>query len=129
MRLGLYALAIAVILGVPLGMIAALKRNTVADYFALFLSTIGVSVPSFVLLLLMLIVVVKGLGIGKFAQHDWNNLGEWIVPSRPGFRTFAYVDGSPSQTLEVMQQDYVRTARAKGSPNELSSPAICCATP
>ena len=116
MRLGLYALTIAVILGIPLGMIAALKRNTIADYFALFLSTIGVSVPSFVLLLLLLIVVVKGLGIGKFAQHDWNNLGEWIVPSLIlGFGTFAYVTRlTRSSMLEVMQQDYVRTARAKG---------------
>ena len=116
MRLGLYALAIAVILGIPLGMIAALKRNTIADYIALLLSTIGVSVPSFVLLLLMLIVVVKGLGIGKFAQHDWGNVGEWIVPSLIlGFGTFAYVTRlTRSSMLEVMQQDYVRTARAKG---------------
>jgi len=116
MRLGLYALTIAVIFGIPLGMIAALKRNTIADYFALFLSTIGVSVPSFVLLLLLLIVVVKGLGIGKFAQHDWNNLGEWIVPSLIlGFGTFAYVTRlTRASMLEVMQQDYVRTARAKG---------------
>ena len=44
MRLGLYALTIAVIFGIPLGYVA-LKRNTIADYFALFLSTIGVLCP------------------------------------------------------------------------------------
>jgi oligopeptide transport system permease protein len=116
MRLGLIALIIAIVLGIPLGILAALKRNTVFDYLALLVSTIGVSVPGFVLLLLLMIVVVKGLGIGKFAQHDWSNPSEWIVPALIlGFGTFAYVTRlTRSSMLEIMQQDYVRTARAKG---------------
>src|SRR5690349_7338617 len=49
LRLGLFALGIAVVLGIPIGMITALKQNTWVDYLGLFTTTAGVSVPSFVL--------------------------------------------------------------------------------
>ncbi len=60
MRLGLLALGLAVLFGIPLGAIGALKRNTVIDYFSLLISTIGFSVPSFVLAI-FLIVLLAGL--------------------------------------------------------------------
>ena len=116
MRLGLLALGIAVVLGIPLGMIAALRRNTVADYTSLFLSTIGISVPSFVMAIFMIIIFAVQLKLMKIVQDDWSTPGAWLVPAAVlGFHTFAYITRLTRSTmLEVMQQDYIRTARAKG---------------
>jgi oligopeptide transport system permease protein len=115
-RLGLLALALAVIVGIPFGVIAALRRNTIVDYLMLFLSTIGISVPNFVLGIVLIIVVFVWLKAGKIVQADWSSPGAWMVPAVVlGFNTFAYITRLTRSTLlEVMQQDYVRTARAKG---------------
>lgn len=116
MRLGMIALAMAVVMGIPLGMIAALKRNTIADYVTLFVSTIGISVPSFVMAIFLIIIVAVKLGLMKIVQQEWSQPGAWLVPAAVlGFGTFAYVTRlTRSSMLEVMQQDYIRTARAKG---------------
>lgn len=116
MRLGLLALTMAAIFGIPLGILAALKRNTIFDYSALFVSTIGISVPSFVLAIFLIIVLAGQLGILKIIQRDWSNPAAWLVPATVlGFGTFAYITRlTRSSMLEVMGQDYIRTARAKG---------------
>lgn len=116
MRLGLLALVVAVVLGVPLGVLAALKRNSFLDYVSLFLSTIGISVPSFVMAIFLIILFAIQLKIMKIVQQDWSTPGAWLVPAAVlGFHTFAYVTRlTRSSLLEVMQQDYIRTARAKG---------------
>lgn len=116
MRLGLLALSFAVVFGIPLGVLGALKRNTVIDYFSLLISTVGISVPNFVLAIILIIVVASKLKLIKIVQQDWSNPGAWIVPGIIlGFGTFAFITRlTRSQMLEVMQQDYVRTARAKG---------------
>lgn len=116
LRLGLLALGFAVVFGIPLGVLGALKRNTIIDYFSLLISTIGISVPNFVLAIILIIVVASKLKLIKIVQQDWSNPGAWIVPGVIlGFGTFAFITRlTRSQMLEVMQQDYVRTARAKG---------------
>ena len=116
MRLGLLALGLAVLFGIPLGAIGALKRNTVIDYFSLLISTIGISVPSFVLAIFLIVLLAGRLKLIKIVQQDWSSPGAWIVPGVIlGFGTFAFITRlTRSQMLEVMQQDYVRTARAKG---------------
>jgi oligopeptide transport system permease protein len=116
LRLGLIALFMAVIVGIPLGVIAALKRNTIIDYVTLFLSTIGISVPSFVMAIFLIIIFAVQLKIMKIVQQEWSQPGAWLVPAAVlGFHTFAYVTRLTRSTmLEVMQQDYIRTARAKG---------------
>ena len=115
-RLGLIALGIAVVFGIPLGAIAALRRNSIIDYITLFISTVGISVPSFVLAIFLIIVLASKLKVMKIIQADWSAPGAWLVPALIlGFNTFAYVTRLTRSTLlEVMQQDYVRTARAKG---------------
>jgi oligopeptide transport system permease protein len=120
-RLGLLALAIAVILGIPLGVLAALNRNTIIDYISLFISTIGISVPSFVLGIFMIIIFATGLHVIKIVQADWSSPGAWFIPALIlGFGTFAYIVRLTRSTmLEVMQQDYIRTARAKGLANRV----------
>lgn len=116
MRLGLIALALAVVLGIPLGAIGALKRNTFIDYVSLAISTIGISVPNFVLAIFLIVLLSGRLKLIKIVQQDWTSPGAWVVPAIIlGFGTFAFITRlTRSQMLEVMQQDYVRTARAKG---------------
>jgi oligopeptide transport system permease protein len=115
-RLGILALCLATVIGIPLGIIAALKRNSLADYFSLFVSTFGVSVPSFVIAIFFIIVFASKLKLVKIVQQDWSSPGAWIIPaSILGFGTFAFITRlTRSSMLEVMQMDYVRTARAKG---------------
>jgi oligopeptide transport system permease protein len=70
-RLGLIALGLAVIIGIPAGIIAALNRNTFIDYLTLFISTIGVSVPSFVVAIFLIIIFASRLKLIKIVQSDW----------------------------------------------------------
>ncbi len=115
-RLGLLALGLATGLGIPLGVIAALRRNSIVDNIALFISTIGISVPSFVIGIFVIIVFAGMLDMLTIIQKDWSSPTAWIAPaSILGFGTFAYITRLTRSTmLEVMSQDYVRTARAKG---------------
>ena len=115
-RLGLLALAMAAGFGIPLGVIAALRRNSLVDNLALFISTIGISVPSFVVGIFVIIVFAGMLDILTIIQKDWSSPTAWIAPATIlGFSTFAYITRLTRSTmLEVMGQDYVRTARAKG---------------
>lgn len=115
-RLGVFSLFWAVAVGIPFGIIAALKRNTLIDYVALFISTVGVSVPSFVLAIFLIILLATKLHLINIVQQDWNNPTAWITPALIlGFGTFAFITRlTRSSMLEVIRQDYVRTARAKG---------------
>ena len=115
-RLGLQALAFALILGIPLGVLAALKQNTWIDYIALFVSTIFVAVPTFISGLLLLIIFAVGLGWFKVIP-DWNDpIKPWILPTLTlGMSTMAFITRlTRASVLEVKRQDYIRTARAKG---------------
>ncbi len=120
-RLGMLALGLAIVFGIPFGIIAALNRNTIVDYITLFLSTVGISVPSFVLGIFMIIIFASQLKLIKIVQADWSSPGAWFVPAIIlGFNTFAYTTRLTRSTmLEVMQQDYIRTARAKGLANRV----------
>lgn len=115
-RLGLLAMGLAVVFGIPLGIVAALRRNSWVDYSALFVSTMGISVPSFVLGIFLIIILATQLNVLTIIQKDWSSPAAWLVPaSILGFGTFAYITRlTRSSMLEVMSQDYVRTARAKG---------------
>jgi oligopeptide transport system permease protein len=115
-RLGLQALAFALLFGIPLGVLAALKQNTWIDYIALFLSTAFVAVPTFISGLLLLIIFAVFLGWFKVIP-DWNDpIRPWILPTLTlGMSTMAFITRlTRASVLEVKRQDYVRTARAKG---------------
>jgi|WetSurMetagenome_2_1015567.scaffolds.fasta_scaffold108809_2 oligopeptide transport system permease protein len=116
LRLGLLATALAALFGIPLGILGALRRNSILDYFSLFISTIGVSVPNFVVAIFFIIIFAGKLHLVKIVQQNWNSPGAWLMPAAIlGFGTFALITRlTRSSMLEVMQQDYIRTARAKG---------------
>jgi len=118
LRLGLLALIFAIVIGIPLGVIAALRQNTVADYASMLVGTIGVSVPNFVLGIFLIILLASTLHLLPVAPTSWVEPNVWIVPVIVlGFATLAFTARlTRASMLEVMRQDYVRTARAKGLP-------------
>jgi oligopeptide transport system permease protein len=113
-ELGVYAFLFAICLGVPLGIVAALKQNTWVDYSAMFFSNIFHAVPSFLLATLMIyFIALKG---GLLPTSGWSSWEYKILPAIAlGFAPMALFARLVRGTmLETMQQDYVRTARAKG---------------
>ncbi|KPL80902.1 ABC transporter permease [Levilinea saccharolytica] len=120
-RLGVYAMLFAVILGVPAGIISALKQNTWADYISLFIVTIGISVPNFVIAIFLIIIFASWLHVVSIVPRSWDQVDVWILPAIIlGFGTMARTARlTRASMLEVMRMDYVRTARAKGMAERL----------
>lgn len=116
------ALLFAVTFGVPLGVISAVKQNTTLDYVLRVVSLSGLSLPSFWLGLLILMAFVAYFGAIPIYTDPpkgfWNTLWLFSIPAAAvGFRSSALVKRlTRSSMLEVLRQDYIRTARAKGAP-------------
>ncbi len=110
------ALSIAIVVGIPIGMMAALGQNTWRDYVGLFFATAGISVPSFVMGIFLIIIFGSWLHLISIVPRSWDSISVWILPALVlGFNTTAYTARlTRSSMLEVMRQDYIRTARAKG---------------
>jgi peptide/nickel transport system permease protein len=115
------ALCFAVLFGVPLGVLSAVKQNSSLDYILRVISLSGLSMPSFWLGLLILMAFVAWFGTIPIytdpPQGFWNTLALYSVPAAAvGFRSSALVMRlTRSSMLEVLRQDYIRTARAKGA--------------
>lgn len=118
-ELGLYALLVAIFIGTLSGVIAALKPNSLQDYIPMSLAMVGICMPSF--LLGPLLVLVFGVWFGWLPVSGWNSVADKILPSLTlGAMYAAYIARlSRSGMLEVMTQDYLRTARAKGLPEHI----------
>jgi ABC-type dipeptide/oligopeptide/nickel transport system permease component len=117
LELGFYAMLIAVVVGVPLGILAALRHNTVYDYGAMVVSNVGFAVPSFlVATLLIYFFAVQWGDIFGLPTSGWTTWKHKILPSLAlGLGPMAYFARIVRGTmLETLQQDYVRTAKAKG---------------
>jgi peptide/nickel transport system permease protein len=119
-RLAGLALLFAVCTGVPLGVISAVRQNTWLDYVLRILSLSGLSMPSFWLGLLILMAFVHYFGTIPIYERDPATWWEWaemlVIPAAAvGFRSSALIMRlTRSSMLEVLRQDYVRTARSKG---------------
>ena len=115
------ALLFSIVFGVPLGVISAVKQNSVLDYALRVISLSGLSMPAFWLGLLILMAFVAWTGYIPIYTDPpvgfWNTLWLYSVPAAAvGFRSSALVMRlTRSSMLEVMRQDYIRTARAKGA--------------
>lgn len=114
LELGLYALAIALILGLLSGMIAASKPSSLRDYLTMIMSMTGICIPSFVLG--PLLVLIFSLKLGLLNVSGWNTASDRILPALSlGMVYVAYISRLiRGSLLETMVQDYIRTARAKG---------------
>lgn len=119
LKLGVVAVLFAIVVGIPLGLIAALRQNSAVDYACMFTSTLGVAVPTFVSGLILLIFLSRLLHISPIRPpDDWQGLFStaYILPGIVlGLGTTAYVTRlTRASVLEIKAQDYIRTARAKG---------------
>ena len=120
-KLAALALLFSIVLGVPLGVISAVRQNTTLDYILRVISLSGLSLPSFWLGLLILMAFVHYLGwIPIYSDRPaslWDELVLLSIPAAAvGFRASALIMRlTRSSMLEVLRQDYIRTARAKGA--------------
>jgi len=119
-ELGLYALLIALTIGVLAGVVASLRPNTAQDYIPMSAAMIGICLPSF--LLGPLLVLIFGIWLEWLPISGWGDMpGDKILPSITMGSTYAAYIARLSRggMLEVLSQDYIRTARAKGLPERV----------
>jgi oligopeptide transport system permease protein len=117
LKLGGFAMLFAIVFGIPLGILAALKQNSPLDYAAMALVNAGYAVPNFLIAtLLIYFFAVKWRAHTPFPTNGWGGWESWILPTialghAPMTILARIVRGS---MLETLQQDYIRTAKAKG---------------
>ncbi len=114
LELGLYALIIALIIGITSGVIAALNQNTAHDYAPMVLSMAGICIPNFVIG--PVLALIFSLWLGWLPVAGWEGPASKVLPSVTlGVAYAAYVSRlTRGGMLEVLSQDFIRTARAKG---------------
>lgn len=113
-KIGGMASLLIIFIGIPLGIISALKQNKPIDYIVMFMATLGVTVPSFVVATLIIYFFGGKLGwIPTFGLDSWKGyIGPVIALS--GYSLSFVSRLTRSSMLEVLRQDYIRTARANG---------------
>lgn len=120
-KLALLALFFSILFGLPLGVISAVRQDQPIDYVVRVISLSGLSLPSFWLALLILMAFVHYFGWIPIYTNPpaslWEELALYSIPAAAvGFRSSALIMRlTRSSMLEVMRQDYIRTARAKGA--------------
>ncbi|MBX6341203.1 MAG: ABC transporter permease [Thermomicrobiaceae bacterium] len=118
MHLGLMALALAIVVGIPLGVLAGVNQNGPIDYVCSFLATLGVSFPNFVLSIFLIVLFVRVVHIIP-RTGGWKEPVDWILPTIAlGLGPLGILARyTRSSIVEVMRQDFIRTAHAKGLSN------------
>jgi peptide/nickel transport system permease protein len=122
LQLALYSLVIALLIAVPAGVLAAVRRNTVWDYLASGVSLCGVSIPNFwlgIMLILFLSVRLQWLPASGFVspfEDLWGNTQRLLMPAFVLGAALAAVlmRQTRNSMIEVLSTDYIRTAYAKG---------------
>jgi len=115
LHLGVMAMALAILIGIPLGVIAAINQNGPVDYLCSFIATLGVAVPNFILALFLIVLLVLLIPIVP-RTGGWDSPIDWVLP------TLALSLGpigiiaryTRASMVEVLRQDFIRTAYAKG---------------
>lgn len=113
-QLGIQALLVALALSLPLGVVSALKQNSLVDYGSLFVATIGTTIPSFVIGIFA--IYIFGVSFHLLPFVGWSTPSHWILPTIIlALGPMAFLTRiTRASMLEAIRQDYVRTARAKG---------------
>jgi len=122
LELGLFSIIVCVALALPLGLLAALHRNSIVDYLSRIVAILGVTVPSFVLAMAALLIGLRWFhwvpptGYRTLTDDPARNLLQFVLPAIIlGYGLSAGVTRMLRSTvLEVLGEDFVRTARAKG---------------
>jgi oligopeptide transport system permease protein len=113
-QLGIQAFILAVLVGIPLGIFAALGHNRWPDYLSTSISIIGISTPSFVLAILL--IVLFSITLDFFPTGGWKGPEYWVLPTvaLAGFPIAVIARYTRASMLEVTRKDYIRTAQSKG---------------
>jgi peptide/nickel transport system permease protein len=122
LQLAGYALLVALLIAIPVGVLAAVRRNTAWDYLASSVSLCGVSIPNFwlgIMLILLISVRLRWLpasGFVPFVQDPWGNTQRLLMPAVVLGAALAAVlmRQTRNSMIEVLSADYIRTAYAKG---------------
>ena len=119
-KLGLLAVLVSVVLGIPLGCLAAYKRGTWVDGFLRVLTTVGVAIPTFVLAATLLILFAVKLHWLPTLSGSLTSWKAYIMPvAALSFYDICYIAKlTRTSMLDAINQDYIRTARAKGVKNK-----------
>ena len=114
LQLGTYAFIFAVVTGIFLGVVAATHQNSFLDNFCVVVATLGISLPNFVISILM--IVLFAITLQWLPATGWSTPRHWILPTLAlGLGPMAVIARyTRSSVLEVIRSDYARTARAKG---------------
>jgi oligopeptide transport system permease protein len=112
--LGSVAFFLAIIVGIPLGMLAAMKQNSMIDYASVLFATIFASVPGFVFGIILMIVF--SVTLHWLPSGGWGSVSNIIMPAvaLAALPAAYFARITRASMLEVVRQDYIRTARAKG---------------
>jgi oligopeptide transport system permease protein len=115
-QLGVVAFVYAVVFGMTMGMIAALNHNRIGDYVGVFFATIGTAMPNFIIATFLVIIFAVQLGWFDVLGWELGNPRKMVLPVLSlGTLPAAYIARiTRASVLEVLRQDYIRTARAKG---------------
>ena len=111
---GVVAILNAVLIGVPVGIIAAYRHNRFLDRFVMFIANLGIAVPNFVMATALLFIFGEKLGwLPTLGLKTWKH---YIMPALAlSFNPMCYISRlMRSSMLDVLRQDYIKTARAKG---------------
>jgi len=113
-QLGILALILAMVVGIPLGMVSALKQNSYIDYFSMFFALLGVSVPA--MTLGPVLVWFFALKLNLLPVARWGTWQQAILPAFTlGIGSAALLARlTRASMLQVIREDYIRTARSKG---------------
>ena len=128
LQIGALSLLMVVVVGVPMGIIAALKKGQWQDSLVMAFATIGIAIPSYVVATILLFVFALKLGwVPTFGLDEWRG---YILPvfALSGFYLSYVARLTRSSMLDVLDQDFMKTAKAKGLSPYKSSSTTACAT-
>ena len=116
-QLGIMAFFLSIIVGIPLGIVAALGHNRWPDYLTTSVSIIGIATPSFIIAILL--IIVFSVQLGWFPTGGWKGPEYWVLPTiaLAGFPIAVIARYTRASMLEVTRKDYIRTAHSKGLRN------------
>jgi ABC-type dipeptide/oligopeptide/nickel transport system permease component len=121
LHLGTMAFVFALFGGILLGTISALNQNKAGDYISTGISTFAISLPNFVIAVIL--IFIFAIWLGWVPTGGWNEPRDWVLPTIAlGLGPLAVIARyTRSSMLETLRSDYIRTARAKGlSPNQIT---------
>ena len=121
-ELAILGILLAVICAVPLGVISAIRPDSLLDYVSRVFTLVGISIPTFFSGILLTLILIRSfgwlppLGYEDLWENPWSNIKQMMLPALAlGFYDMAFIARvTRSSMMEILREDYMRTARSKG---------------